>query len=63
MIPGLGVVGARGEQRRGPADGFRVEWARTTGFLGEWGRGVTVERWIASWRMGGIMKGSESLIG
>jgi hypothetical protein len=36
---------------------------RTTGFLGEWGRGVTVERWIASWRMGGMMKGSESLIG
>ena len=32
-------------------------------FLVEWGRGVAAERWIASWRMGGMMKESESLIG
>ena len=34
LDPGLGVVGARVEQRRCPADEFRVEWAWTTGFLG-----------------------------
>ena len=32
-------------------------------FFGEWGLGVAAERWIASWRMGGMMKESESLIG
>lgn len=34
LISGLGVVGARVEQGRCPADGFRVEWVRVTGFSG-----------------------------